>query len=67
MAVTKLGISRRWFQHINLPDRCSRTVGNWRASRLLTRGSNRLTDDRRMRAARLPGLLSYFIGTHIWV
>ncbi len=42
-------------QHINVPDRCSRRVGNWCASRLLTRGSDRLIDDRQMRAARLPG------------
>jgi hypothetical protein len=50
-------------QHINVPDRCPRGVGNWCASRLLTRGSSRanrgsnwLTDDKKIRVARLPRL-----------
>ena len=37
-------------QHINVPDRCLRRVGNWCASRPLTCGSNRLIDDRQVRA-----------------
>jgi len=44
-------------QHINVRDRCPRRVGNWCASRPLTRGSNWLIDDRQIRAARLPSCL----------
>lgn len=46
-------------QHINVPDRCPRRVGNWCASRPLARGSNWWIDDRQMRAARLPVVLSH--------
>jgi hypothetical protein len=59
------GIGRSWYPAHQRTGPLPRRVGNWCASHPPTRGSDRLIDDRQMRAARLPGCQIYL--ARIWV
>ena len=59
------GIGRSWYPAHQRTGPLPRRVGNWCASHPPTRGSDRLIDDRQMRAARLPGCQIYL--ARLWV
>ena len=59
------GIGRSWYPAHQRTGPLPRRVGNWCASHPPTRGSDRLIDNRQMRAARLPGCQIYL--ARIWV
>jgi hypothetical protein len=59
------GIGRSWYPAHQRTGPLPRRVGNWCASHPPERGSDRLIDDRQVRAARLPGCQIYL--ARLWV